>query len=197
MAMMSSDSNSVSDGATIFLALATFVLAIFTAFMSKHAKSSAAAAARSADASEKLIEESKQDRAFAYRPFLTAEVVQSSSTNDGHHQTVIIENSGNGPAINCTYAANDDHGQWCQLNLSVVQGHSLSTPRDVLPARKEIPLDVVKPIDDPNSTTERLQHVILCFDVTGIQYRFSGGLAESCLPDVADKPAWATWTRGE
>ncbi|MCU1489657.1 MAG: hypothetical protein JWM85_1062 [Acidimicrobiaceae bacterium] len=181
----------VADWASIAVAGATLVLAVFTAASVAQARRAADAAVQEAAATLQLAGEAARDRQLTWQPWLVKSGGQALPMEHTYvEQGIQIMNVGAGPALALSYVSRDESDLWCYLDPIDMGAGGRVGPSNTR-GGGNLPPEVF------TADGERIRSVLLCSDVFGNRYRFALR-GEWSPPDVwriddSDKPAWVDW----
>jgi hypothetical protein len=173
--------------ASIAVASATFLLAIFTLI-------TALAAKKEANATKDLAEEAREDRELAWRPCLDFGPTIQASVNGADQYTFTVTNLGGRPAIACVCIVHQGGLQGSPPTFSLRRDEPTELKAQVSThVGPDFPLEV---FDPPNGRPpEPLSIVVLGKDVLGNRWRFLRGFPPDgpIRKNDPNPPRWATW----
>jgi hypothetical protein len=156
-----------------------------------------------AEATKALIGEAQQDRALSWSPYLTGQVIESTTRHEadshgprGLSQKVLLTNLGKGPARRCFYFACDPSnvGFWCTAQHPGLRGDETIELRASAPQTGETPMYLLhlRPHDQGNVPAPFA--AMFCEDVFGNRIRFIEGRWGRDIWHPGDdySPTWAT-----
>lgn len=173
--------------ATVFLGVATFIVAVATAFMGYHTF-------RSAAATQELATEARRQRELGALPWITVDPVNDRG-NSNQPLTIRVTNSGLGPAIRWMYVTTEPRGEWRQAKDSVLlPGDSREFEAHPIAPDEQAAATRLLYISDDAAD---LPHAFVCADRFGTLYRFRL-TQEWRAPDKWERdkprPRWAEGT---